>query len=43
VANAFDVAGFTVSDSSQAANYVSGVYVLESRYGQATPPSAIVD
>lgn len=39
----YDVAGFTISDSSQATNFVSGVYIIEERYAQGTPPSAIID
>lgn len=39
----YDVIGFTVSDSSQATNFVSGQFFLEMKYQQATPPSAIVD
>jgi len=40
---AYDVLGFTVSDSSQATNFVSGQYFLEMGYSQATPPTAITD
>lgn len=40
---AYDVLGCTVSDSSQATNFVSGLYILEMGYSQATPPSAITD
>jgi len=43
VAGGFDVLGCTVDDSSQATNFVSILYVLETRYAQGTPPSAIVD
>jgi len=39
----FDVLGCTISDSSQATNFVSVVYVLETRYPQATPPAAITN
>ena len=39
----YDVLGCTVSDSSQADNYVSAQYFLEMRYPQATPPAAITD
>jgi hypothetical protein len=39
----YDVLGCTISDSSQATNFVSGVYILEERYPQATPPAAITD
>lgn len=38
-----DVIGFTVSDSSQATNFVSGQFFLLERYQQATPPAAITD
>lgn len=41
--NGFDVAGFSIADSAQATNFVSGLWVLQQRYQQATPPSAIVD
>lgn len=43
IAGGFDVAGFTVADSSQATNFVSGVWILETRYKQATPPTAKTD
>lgn len=43
LSDGFDCLGFTVSDSSQATNFVSGVWLLEDRFPQATPPSAIVD
>lgn len=43
IANGFDVAGFSVADSSQATNFVSGVWVLYERYQQATPPAATTD
>lgn len=39
----YDVINFTVSDSSQATNFVSGQFFLEMRYKQATPPAAITD
>lgn len=42
--NIYDVVGFTVSDSSQATNFVSANYFLtDLRFQQATPPSAITD
>ncbi len=34
---------FTVSDSSQATNFVAGQFILQQRYTQASPFSAIVD
>ncbi len=37
----YDVLGCTISNSSQATNFVSVVYILETRYPQATPPAAI--
>ena len=43
MANNFDVLGCTVDDSSQATNFVSVLYVLQTRFPQATPPTAIVD
>jgi len=39
----FDVVGFTLSDSSQATNFVAAQWLLEMKYAQATPPSAVVD
>lgn len=39
----YDVLGCTVSDSSQATNFVSAQYILWTRYPQATPPAAITD
>lgn len=39
----YDVIGFTVSDSSQATNFVSGQFFLEMKYAQGTPPAAITD
>lgn len=39
----FDVLGCTVSDSTQATNFVSGLYIIATRYPQATPPTAVTD
>lgn len=39
----YDVIGFTVSDSSQATNFVSAQFYIETNYKQATPPTAITD
>jgi hypothetical protein len=39
----YDVLGCTIADSSQATNFVSGLYVLQMGFRQTTPPSAIVD
>lgn len=39
----YDCLYFTVSDSSQATNFVAGQFFLETRYAQATPPAAITD
>lgn len=39
----FDVLGFTISDSSQATNFVCGEFWLEMKYAQDTPPTAITD
>ncbi len=39
----YDVLGCTVDDSSQATNFVSVVYFLETRYQSDTPPTAITD
>lgn len=38
----YDCIGCTIESSKQL-NYVAGVYVLQSRYPQATPPAAITD
>lgn len=43
VANGFDVVGFSVSDSSQATNFVSGMWHGETKYPQATPPTLVLD
>lgn len=43
IANGFDVLAFTVSDSSQATNFVCGSFLLQTKYAQATPPAAITD
>lgn len=43
LSDGFDCVGFTVSDSSQATNFVSGNWYLDDRYPQATPPVAITD
>lgn len=43
LSDGFDCIGFTVGDSSQATNFVSATWLIEDRYPQATPPSAIVD
>ena len=42
-ANGFDVLGFTVDNSGQATNFVSVLYVLQTKYAQATPPAAITN
>ena len=42
-ANSFDCLAFSISDSTQATNFVSGVWYLWMRYPQATPPTATVD
>lgn len=42
-ANSFDCLNFTISDSSQATNFASGMFILLERYAQATPPAAITD
>lgn len=39
----FDVLGCTIDDSSQATNFVSVIYILATRYAQATPPAAITN
>jgi hypothetical protein len=40
---AYDVLGGTIATSSQSGNFVTGVYLLEMKYEQATPPTAITD
>jgi hypothetical protein len=40
---AYDVLGCTISDSSQATNFVAGQYILQTGFRQATPPAAITD
>lgn len=40
---AYDVLGCTLSNSGQATNFASVSYWLQTRYPQATPPSAIID
>ena len=42
-ANNFDCIKLNVSDSSQATNFVSVTFILETKYAQATPPAAITD
>ena len=39
----FDCIAATLSDSSQATNFASVTYFIETRYPSETPPSAIVD
>jgi hypothetical protein len=39
----YDVLGCTVSNSAQATNFVQVTYYLETRYAQATPPTALTD
>lgn len=41
--DSYDVAGFSIATSAQATNFVNGVWVLQPRYAQATPPTAVVD
>ncbi len=43
LSSGFDCIAATLSDSSQATNFCSVVYFLETRFPQQTPPSAIVD
>lgn len=40
---AYDVLGCAIADSSQATNFVSATYILETKYAQGTPPAAITD
>jgi len=40
---AYDVLGCSLDDSSQASNFASVLYLLETRYPQGTPPTAITD
>lgn len=39
----FDCIRATTDASSEATNFVSIIYILQMRYAQATPPSAIID
>jgi hypothetical protein len=39
----YDVVYCTIATSSQATNFVSGEWILQTNFAQATPPSAIVD
>ena len=39
----YDCMGLVITTSGIAANYVSVIYYLETRYAQATPPTAIAD
>jgi len=39
----FDVLGCVIDASGEATNFVAVEYYLETRYGQATPPTAITD
>lgn len=40
---AYDVLGCTISNSAQATNFVSVLYILEEGYAQSTPPARITD
>ena len=39
----YDVLGCVITTGGDATNFMSGIYVLEMRYAQATPPAAITD
>ena len=39
----FDAMGLVVTDSTEANNYMTVTYFLETRYAQALPPTAIAD
>lgn len=43
LANSFDCLRITAADSSQATNFWNVLAVIQTRYPQATPPSAILD
>jgi len=43
LADTFDCITVKASDSSQATNFVSVDYLIETKYGKATPPTAITD
>lgn len=43
LANSYDCVYFTISDSSQATNFASAVFMLETAFKQATPPTIITD
>ena len=40
---AFDCLGCTVTGGAQVGDFANGFYILETRYPQATPPTAITD
>lgn len=40
---AYDVLGGVVTTSGEVTNFVTGLYLLETKYEQATPPAAITD
>ena len=39
----FDCMGVVITTSGEATNYMTITFLLETRYGQATPPTAVVD
>ena len=39
----YDVLGCTISDSTQATNFVSGQYFIQTKYQMRTPPAAITN
>lgn len=43
IANGFDCLDLTIADSSQATNFANVLFIVESKYAQATPPAVITD
>ena len=43
VANGYDCCYFTIATSSQASNFVSGTFILQTSFQQATPTTQILD
>jgi hypothetical protein len=39
----YDCVYCTIATSSQATNFVSGEWIIQTNFAQATPPTAIVD
>jgi hypothetical protein len=43
LSSGFDCIAATLTDSSEATNFATVTYIIETRYPQATPPTAITD